>query len=136
MISFFSLVATYRHNSTQDSAAKGSEPIQKLPKFKDYGATTTISEEEEGHQQQDISFMVTPEKFVIYRQPWSMYNCVRVLGSLMQLVWIVYNTWFLFNQHNSHEMDHRVEGSFRDTMIMYHTRVMFWVIYIYPSFCR
>ncbi|KAI9357777.1 phosphatidyl serine synthase-domain-containing protein [Pilaira anomala] len=125
LISFFSLVTKYRQSSIKDSAAKGYEPIQKLPTLKGYGATT-ISEEEEEHQQdlEDISFMVTPEKFVIYRQqPWSMYNCVRVLGSLMQLVWIVYNTWFLLN---SHEMDHRVEGSFRDTMIMYHTRVMFW----------
>ncbi|KAG2234156.1 hypothetical protein INT48_002319, partial [Thamnidium elegans] len=89
--------------------------------FKTYGT-------DDNDRNSDISCatMVTPEKFAILRQPWSVYNCVRVSLSLTQLIFIVYSTLHLVNKHDADDIDKLVEGTYKDIVHMYYTRIVFW----------
>lgn len=66
--------------------------------------------------------LVTPQDFTIQRQPWSVYNCSRVVLSAIQLVIIVYMV-----KNNDGDVDKQVEGSYKDMMNMYYSRIGFWV---------
>lgn len=95
------------------------QSIQQTSAFKTYGTT-------DNNRAPDIfCATVTPETFAILRQPWSVYNCVRVSLSVAQLVFIVYSTLHLVNKHD--DIDKQVEGSYQDIVRMYYTRIVFWV---------
>lgn len=70
--------------------------------------------------------MVTQQDFDMRYQPWSVYNCVRLLLSAFQLALIAYGTWSL--THDAlQDIDKEVEGNYTDILRMYYTRIAFWV---------
>lgn len=116
------LVKSFTFN--YDINSSGYVAINKLPLLKNYG---TVYEENDRISDIGSNTMVTPEKIAICRQPWSVYNCLRVSLSLIQLIFVVCFTLSLLNQHDSRDMDNKVEGSYNDIVIMYYTRIAFWV---------
>jgi hypothetical protein len=73
--------------------------------------------------------MVTPREFAIRHQPWSVCNCARLILSAFQLTLVVYGTWSLIHDY-PHDIDKEVEGSYKDMVRMYYTRIVFWVCII------
>lgn len=71
--------------------------------------------------------VVIPKPFDIIRQPWSLYNCVRVALSIAQFAFIVHSTLHLVNKHDADDLDKQVEDNYQDIVRMYNTRIVFWV---------
>ncbi|GAA5802280.1 hypothetical protein HPULCUR_007743 [Helicostylum pulchrum] len=74
--------------------------------------------------------VVIPKPFDIIRQPWSLYNCVRVALSIAQFAFIVHSTLHLVNKHDADDLDKQVEDNYQDIVRMYNTRIVFWSLAI------
>lgn len=104
------VIRSYRHR----------EAYQYHPLYKShqpsYGAIPEDSDADSS------STLVTPQEFIIQRQPWSVYNCSRAVLSAIQLVIIVYMV-----KNDDGDVDKQVEGSYDDMMNMYYSRIAFWI---------
>lgn len=105
-------VSHYKHNHLYN-------PISK-PQLPSYGTVDITSDSSSSNT------MVTQQDFDMRYQPWSVYNCVRLLLSAFQLALIAYGTWSL--THDAlQDIDKEVEGNYTDILRMYYTRIAFWV---------
>jgi hypothetical protein len=83
-----------------------------------YGAV--LEDNDDNPSSSDL--IIPSQEFIICQQPWSVYNCIRLALSAIQLVIIIY-----LNLTEDEEVDKEVEGDYEDMIYMYYTRIAFWV---------
>lgn len=119
----------YKHINNKDAALHKPLKNSHLPTFNNYGATAANGEsdnESSSSSETMVSSSSSAQGEVVIRQePWSVYNGIRLILSVIQLILVISVTWSFV--HSKDDIDVVVEGSYQDMFFMYYTRIVFWV---------